>query len=406
MSGTRPPIAWIVRYFPAVSETFVHHEVAAAGEVLGAVPRVIALDPAPDGPVHDVSRRVEGQVAFVPRGHQPAVLAAGARRGGSLGALVAPEGPLARLRDAARAAWIAELCAREGIRRLHAHFAAEAAEIALAVHRLGGIPYSVTVHARDVHVPRPAARAVLEGADRVLAASADAAAAARALAPEIGPRLEVVKVGVPFPAAAVPPPPPGTPFRVLSVGRVVPKKGHDVLLRAFALLRRDVPDAELDVVGGGPEEGSLRARARLMDLPGAAVRFHGALADRDVERLLAAPPHCLALACRVAPDGDRDGIPVALMEAMARGIPVVTAAVGGIPELVWNGATGLVVPPDDPTALADALGHVAVDPRLAARIGDGGREAIRRYHHVDTQVRAMLHAVDSLPAGAYHSARS
>jgi glycosyltransferase involved in cell wall biosynthesis len=148
---------------------------------------------------------------------------------------------------------------------------------------------------------------------------------------------------------------------VVSVGSLIPKKGHHVLLRALALAD---PSWRLEVAGEGSDRGALESLARQLGLEG-RVRFLGLVPEGDV-RALVDRARVMCLASIVTPDGDRDGVPVALMEAMARRVPVVSTDVGAIAELV-EGA-GLLVPPSDPEALARALDSLR-DDSLHERLG-------------------------------------
>ena len=162
---------------------------------------------------------------------------------------------------------------------------------------------------------------------------------------------------------------------VLCVSRLVPKKGIDVLIDAFVPLARTHPDLVLEIAGSGPLLESLEARVHTHGL-GGRVRLLGRLTSDDVAR---AYQRCamVVLPCRVDESGDRDGMPTVLVEALARGVPVISTDVAGVPELVRDGDTGLLVPPDDPHALAAAMGRLADDRVLAARLGVAGRTLVR-----------------------------
>ena len=164
--------------------------------------------------------------------------------------------------------------------------------------------------------------------------------------------------------AAAPEPVPG---RILCVGRLAPPKRPDTILDALALVRRELPEAELHVVGDGPLRAQVEARTAALGL-GDAVRLLGT--STDVPGLLRGAA-CLALA------SDYEGLPLAVLEAMAAGVPVVASAVGGVPELVADGRTGLLVQPGSADGLAAALGELLRDPARARALGDAGRELAR-----------------------------
>jgi glycosyltransferase involved in cell wall biosynthesis len=163
--------------------------------------------------------------------------------------------------------------------------------------------------------------------------------------------------------------------RLVYVGRFVPKKGLDVLLRAGRLLLdRGVP-VRCHLYGGGPEEARLRELVVALGLDD-VVRFEGAIANQDLYRAMNADD-VFVCASREMPDGERDGIPVTLLEAMAAGITVVTTRVSGIPELVEDGVNGYLVAPDDPAALAAMLARVLTDPGARRAVADAARRTVR-----------------------------
>lgn len=162
------------------------------------------------------------------------------------------------------------------------------------------------------------------------------------------------------------------PGRVLTVARLVEKKGLEDLLRACGLLARQGVDISVEVIGDGPLRPTLETLARAERLD---VHFAGALDNDDV----LARSRCaavFALPCVVAPSGDRDGLPTSVLEAMASGVPVVTTTVNGLAEAVVDGRTDLVVPQHDPVALADAIGRLLADPTLADALGRAARDHV------------------------------
>jgi len=166
----------------------------------------------------------------------------------------------------------------------------------------------------------------------------------------------------------------GAPLRLLSVCRLVPKKGIDVILRALALLGPEVP-CRYRIVGGGPERAQLYGLARELGLPG--VEFVGPLPP-DIIPTELAQADVFVLGLRTARDGDRDGVPNAVLEAMAAGVPVVVSDAGAVSEVVRHGSTGWLLPPDQPRAFAEALREVASDHAMRRRVAEGAHLEIRR----------------------------
>ena len=178
-----------------------------------------------------------------------------------------------------------------------------------------------------------------------------------------------------------------TPLRVVAVGRMVPKKGFDVLVEAVADLTARGVELELVVAGeDGPDAATIRrlVAERCPD----AVQFTGPLSQCELLALYRGAD-VFALACRVDADGDRDGIPNVMVEAMAAGLPVASTAVSGIPELVRDGENGLLVPPEDPGALASALLRLATDGSLRQRLAAAGRETVAERFDGDVLARRM-----------------
>ncbi len=360
---TQPVAAYLIGRYPTASETFVYSEIAALRDA-GVDVRAWTLEPR-DGPDHDILPA--DLVQAIPR-------ARWGRRTlpvpGFLETVWAELG--GRPKDLRRAAWWARRLADDGVGVVHAHFLGHAAAVAAAACRMAGIPLVVTVHARGIHVPTALGLWTLRSATRAIAISEDGARACR-------DRAGADPIVLPLAIEEAVPAPPSSPdhLHVLTVARPAPKKGYATLREALAGLelpwRWTVVGATADEIGG-----ALPDLEALGVLPRPRLQ---ALYDEGVD--------VMALPCRVAPDGDRDGVPVALMEAMARGVTVVTTAVGGIGELVEDGRTGLLVPPDDPIALRAALAHLAGDPALRQRLGRAGREYVRAMRGPGTRVHEL-----------------
>jgi glycosyltransferase involved in cell wall biosynthesis len=264
---------------------------------------------------------------------------------------------------------------RAGITHAHAHFATTAARLANLSWRMGGPTYSVTAHAKDVwqekvrtdrlrdKLGRSAFVATVSRANQVhLSAILDRPGDATV---HLVPNSVDVERLQPSPAAV-------EPGLVVTVARLVAKKGVDDLLQGCHVLALRGVDFRLDVIGDGPLMPQLRRAAEEQAAP---VRFLGSMQhDEVVARLRTATVFCLP--CRIAADGDRDGLPTAVLEAMALGVPVVTTAVNGLADAVIDDVTGLVVPQRDPEAIADALHRVLKDPALAARLATSARRHV------------------------------
>ena len=164
------------------------------------------------------------------------------------------------------------------------------------------------------------------------------------------------------------------PVELLTVGRAVEKKGLDTLVAALALLPQTAP-WRWTHVGGGDLTAKLKKQAAALDLDG-KITWRGGLAQEDVLALYQASD-VFALPCRIAGDGDRDGLPNVLVEAQSQGLAVISTPVSAIPELVEDGVNGLLVPPDAPQALADAILRLIDDPALRHKLGKAGAAKVR-----------------------------
>ena len=229
-------------------------------------------------------------------------------------------------------------------------------------------------------------RGVTRVVHRYLAVSNDAARELAALLRLPAHRIRVVHNAVPLPSTASPRAPAAgaRPSRVLALTRLTPQKGLGHLLQATARL----PDVQVVIAGEGPEREALEAQARALGIHD-RVSFPGFRADTAA---------LLAEADVVVLPSLKEGLPLAVLEAMAAGRPVVATAIGGTTEAVVHGETGLLVPPGDPPALAHALGTILADPALAARLGAGGRERVARSFSAERMVKAVVRVYDELLA--------
>ena len=277
------------------------------------------------------------------------------------------------------------LLEQPGVRHLHAHFCHGATTVTWLASLISGVPFSFTAHAKDIYCESLNPAGLLARKIRAARMVVTCTEANRAYLATLAGGTPIHRIyhglNTDFTrllddGRGAPGPRPATSLRVLAVGRLVAKKGLDVLVDACAILaRRGVP-LRLDIVGEhGDQASELAARVSRHGLSD-AVTIRGPMTQAAlIEEYRRASVFCLP--CRVAGDGDRDGIPNVLMEAMACGLPVVTTPVSGIPELLEHGINGLFVPPDDASATADALLRLHDDAPLAARLAAAARAQVR-----------------------------
>ena len=383
----------VARSHPEPTQTF-HRRTAAALEAAGEPVVRLALKRTPhavpaagDGTSVLSEERASAARAFLAHPLRAtaclATLVARARRGDKEGGRAGAAGAFLdglRVADWARR--------RGGVARFHAQFASWEASAAWVAARLTGAAFSFEAHnPYTLVVGRGALAAKARAADAIAAISEDARARLVALEPSAAPKTTVVRCGV-DPAAlrrAAEAAPAPSAFDVVAVGSLVPRKGHDVLVAAAARLAVLVPGARVAVVGEGPERGRLEAAVRAS---GAPVTLLGALPEPETLALVAAA-RVAVLACRVAPDGDEDGVPVALLEAMALSVPVVSTPVGGIADALDGGRAGLLVPENDPQALAAAIARVLSDAALGASLVERGLARVRERHDLAACAAAL-----------------
>lgn len=353
---------YFLRYYPTLSETFAWGE-ARELQRLGHEVACLAMEPRADGALAEGLPDWEHRYPPSWPAALPGALSA------LPGALLATAALASRQswRRACLALWAASTLRPE--ERLHAHFAGEAAEWAALASAARGNPFGVTVHAVDLFKPRPGLGELLRSAQVVVTVSKYNATILRE---RYGVDAQVVYCGVEperWSAAE-----PGGDGPVVSVGRNVPKKGLDRLVAAVGSL----PGARLRLFSDAPQ------------LAGPQVEVPGLRPRGEVARALAGS--CLfALPCRVAEDGDRDGIPVALMEAMAAGLPVLTTRLAGLDELV-DEEVGWLVPPDDPEALREALAEALASPEERVRRGRAARARVQAHFTLERQARELARA--------------
>lgn len=371
MPDTPLRIGYVLKRFPRFSETFILNELLSL-QAQGVRTDVFSLLVPPDEPRHARLADYAGRVTYLADTIAPEACPAPADAD-----LFAGQSPAAMARLIAKADRVAAEARLAGITHLHAHFASDAATVALLAARLVGGTFSMTAHARDIyHLYVDAAtdaakrRAKLRAAACTVTVSDFNAAHLRALCPEAAHRIHRVYNGIDLDLFR---PATGSRIanRIIAVGRLVEKKGFADLVTACGLLRDQGHDFTCDIVGDGPLQATLAARIEAEGLQD-IVRLVGPMPQEKLADALGTAA-IATLPCVVTDDGDRDGLPTVLLEAMAKALPVVTTSVTGGPEIVDHGKTGFVCPPGKPAALATALGLLLADPDRAVQMGRAGR---------------------------------
>jgi glycosyltransferase involved in cell wall biosynthesis len=372
-------VGYIVKRYPRFSETFIVTEILAHEEA-GLSLDIFSLYPPVDTHFQDTIARVRAPVNYVPDSDGKSLrfweglCEAAADVPGLWSSLDAAKGEEAR--DVFQAAVIARLARRKGIRHLHAHFGSAATTVARLAARFGGLTYSFTAHAKDIYhesVRPDDLRRKLADASAVVTVSDYNLEYLRAEYGEAAARVRRIYNGIDlerFPYSA----PRDRPPMVVYVGRLVEKKGLPDLIDACAMLAARGKTLECGIVGAGELEAELAERIARLGV-GSTVRLLGPRPQAEVIRLIR-EASAVAAPCVIGEDGNRDGLPTVILEAMALGTPCVSTDVTGIPEVVRHGETGLIVPQHDPAALADALERLASDSALRVSLAVRARERI------------------------------
>ena len=393
---TSPKIAYVLSRFPYLPETFTLREILELQRI-GWDVELFAIQHQHDAVRHPEAARLEATAHYLeplsrstlaanvrllrksPAAYAELVQMVVAGNWGSLDFLLKGTAILPGAIE------LAERMDRLGVQHVHAQYATHAALLAMIAARILGVGFSFTVHAHDVFVN------ATMFTDKVRAASFIAAISnfnRELIGVLTGPagaaKTAVIRCGVNLAEYEFRPRSNrhgDEPLKILAVGSLQEYKGHEYLVRACAALASGESDAPhldfvCEIVGGG----ALRPRLqRLANELGVSDRVHF-LGPRDQHGVAAAMHEAdvLVLPSVVAANGQMEGIPVVLMEAMASGLPVIASALSGIPELVIDQETGLLVPPGDPNAIADALIEVVRDPAAAQRRALAGRELVER----------------------------
>jgi len=375
-------LGYLLKRFPRLSETFVLGEILGQ-EALGRELVVYSRRTPEDEPRHPELQRLRAEVLHVPSSNDLdpfGLLLDGAARDeaslerlGDLLARLRPLGVPRLSKLVAEALWLVADTRAHGIDHLHAHFATESAIVAHLAHGLGGPSYSITAHAKDIYCddvdPRLLDELFAHSAFTVTVCEANVAHLERHLGPAARARVRHLYNGIDraaFEGLARRP----VAGRILSIGRLVAKKGFDTLLAALAVLDRRGLPFTCEIVGDGEDRALLGDTLSHLGL-GGRVRLLGPLpADRVRERL--AEASVFALPCRIGADGNRDALPTVLLEAQAARVPLVSCPVGGVAEILDHGRAGVLVPENDAEALADALARVLLDPGAHAGLVERG----------------------------------
>lgn len=393
------PVAFVVKGYPRLSETFIAQEILAL-EKRGLAIEIVSLRRPSDAHIHPVHREIAAPVAYLPEYLHRAprrVLAAWwrARRLPGWGrarrqwlADLKRDRSANRVRRFGQACVLAvETAARVG--HLHAHFLHTPASVARYAALMTALPWSASAHARDIYTTPEWELAEKLADCRWLVTCTEANRRhLQRLAP--AGRVGLVYHGIDLarwpPPPARPPRPADAPVRLLSVGRLVEKKGYHVLIEALARLPAEL-DWSFEHIGAGPLAERLAGQATAAGLAG-RIAWRGAGTQQQVLAACRAAD-LFVLAPMVAADGDRDGLPNVLMEALSQELAVVTTRIDAVPELIEDGTSGLLAEPGSPASLAALLARAIRDGALRQRLGAAGACRVRTAFAMETGIARL-----------------
>lgn len=389
-------VGYVLKRYPRYSETFVVNEILAH-EAAGVQIDIFSLRPPNDDHFQDVISQVRAPVTYLPSyglkaaDFWQAIQDANSLLPGVCTGLEAARGE--DVRDVHQALMLAREVKLRGITHLHAHFASVATSVARLAAHFAGVPYTFTAHAKDIFhesVRKDDLRRKLEDAAGVVTVSgynvdylSEISGTARNKINRIYNGLHLGQFPYTSPRERAP--------LIVGVGRLVEKKGFCDLVYACALLARKGVDFRCLIIGTGDEEARLREQIERLGLTD-RVELMGPKPQCEVKQYVGSAA-VFAAPCVVGADGNRDGLPTVLLEAMALGTPCISTDVTGIPEVLRDGKTGLMVPQHNPAKLAEAIERLLNDPQLRVNIARSARRLIEDEFGIDrnsVRIRALF----------------
>ncbi|HEY8900781.1 MAG TPA: glycosyltransferase family 4 protein [Chthoniobacterales bacterium] len=394
------PFAYVFERFPSFTQTFCFREVLELRRQGVDAPIFSIRDPRGE-PRQDFPVELAGLVTYVPESFEEilktdAKFRRDARR--AIEDLTRLWGGSGEKRRIYEALWLAPRLEKLGVGHVHSHFAGTAARTGFWLKRLAGIRYSFTAHANDIFCDEPDERLemLIREAAGVVTVSDFSLRLLREKFPAHAAKLHRVYNGIHLDRFPKGEPDPARPL-ILAVGRYIEKKGFADLVNACRLLG-DRP-FECQIVGQGPLEEELKALAA----GDSRISITGPKGESEIAGLLARAS-VFVLPCVSEADGGKDNLPTVIMEAMAAAVPVVSTPVGGVPEMVVDGATGHLVPERDSKALALRMGDLLDNPVKAREMGAAGRLRCEDLFSTEKTTAALRRTLEGM--GAFETTRS
>lgn len=391
-------IGYLLRMYPRFSQTFVVNEILEL-ERQGVDIHIASLRKPTDGKFHESLSRVRADVAYVPEffvESRSKILKAAweslrkspAGYVKSCRAMIRHAG--ADSTDLLQAALVLKWAKKRKIKHVHVHFGTHEATVAYLAHLMGGLSYSLTLHAFDIfrdNVDRPLlVRKINASRFTVTVSEYNRDFMLKNLPDVKGEKILVNYNGIDLerfhPNGAQ-----RQPNTVFGVGRLIEKKGFIHLIRAIGRLRDEGLDVRCTIAGDGPEEKRLLKEIKRLEVQD-LINLAGPLSQDRVRELLE-QSSCFALPCVQAADGNVDALPTVLLEALAAGCPAVSTSISGVPEIIENECSGLLVEPGNDRKLADAIKRVLQTPNLSRSLATGGRQRAESRFDIQSNVARM-----------------
>ncbi|MCF6256313.1 MAG: glycosyltransferase family 4 protein [Gammaproteobacteria bacterium] len=394
-----PRIGYVVKRYPRYSETFIVNEILAH-EKAGLSLDIFALRPSNDTHFQDNIAKVRAPITYLPA---PSALSVSEFWSELMAAIKSLPDWVTGLdaaqyevaRDVYQAALLALQAREKGIEHLHAHFATSATTVARLAALFAGLTYSFTAHAKDIFhesVQHHDLQKKISDATSVITVSnynvdflQNRFGHSASKVQRIYNGLDLLRLPYSDPHHRPP--------RIVAVGRLIEKKGFCDLIAACAELHKRNIDFECQIIGGGPLQDTLVADIHQRGLQN-KVKTLGPLPQKEVIACLQQTA-VFAAPCVVGLDGNRDGLPTVLLEAMALGVPCISTDVTGIPEAIKHNHSGLIVPQKDVAALTDALAHLLLHSQERTRLAQHARRLIEQAFDIDQNTAALRSVFDT-----------
>lgn len=386
-------VAYLLERFPSFGQTFIYREVAEL-ERQGTTVHVYSIRRPTGEPKQDWDEQLVRRVHYLPEENAIVHEVDRLARDGQL-----PDSARRGLRDWGRqsdflrlyqAVYVGVRLKQMGIRHLHAHFAGMAGRTAYWINQFFGIPFSFTAHANDIFAPGDfvvSLSKLFDNAAAIVTVSDYAASFLRNQFPEAAAKIHRVYNGLDL--ARFHPTDFGTGIpAIISIGRLIEKKGFCDLISACGLLKPRGRKFVCEIIGEGPLEAVLRSQIVREGLE-SYVRLTGPRTQSQIALQLAQAT-IFALPCIREEGGGMDNLPTVIMEAMAAGLPIISTSLAGVPEMVEHTFNGIIVPEHDPEAIHRALEYLITNPEKARRYGDRGRAIAREKFSIEASGRALL----------------